>query len=188
MKLPHAIVLPALAVACLAAMPAHAVTQGRTASTPAAHLCTLSIPTTDTKVRPKATGFRNEGTTTAFVICAFDSAPGQAGVYPFEMPSDPTLVGLLFSSIDGASHSFTCTGVNSFPGGSIAAPMQYVAKTVTINPATDPGPLVEVDWKKNDFGGTNAIPTSGNFSVTCQLPPGAAILFGAVVGSEDVGT
>ena len=52
----------------------------------------------------------------------------------------------------------------------------------------DPGPLVEVDWKKNDFGGTNAIPTSGNFSVTCQLPPGAAILFGAVVGSEDVGT
>jgi hypothetical protein len=187
MKLPHTIALSALAVAWLASAPAQAVTQTRAASTPGARLCTLSIPTTDTKVRPKATGFRNEGTTTAFVICAFDSALGQTGVWPFEMPYDPTLVGLLFSSIDGASHSFTCTGVNSFQGGSIAAPMQYVAKTVTIDPATDPGPLIEVDWKKDDFGGTNAIPASGNFSVTCLLPPGAAILFGAVVGADDVG-
>ncbi|MFO1473032.1 MAG: hypothetical protein U1F20_00190 [Lysobacterales bacterium] len=31
----------------------------------------LSIPTTDTGVRPKATGFRNEGTTDQFVICGY---------------------------------------------------------------------------------------------------------------------
>ena len=33
-------------------------------------VCQLSIPTTNTGVRPKATGFRNESTTTGnFVIC-----------------------------------------------------------------------------------------------------------------------
>ena len=172
-----------LAIACASvAMPAHAATQTRLTTVPGAHLCTLSIPTTDTKSRPKATGFRNEGTTNAYVICAFDSAPGQAALSPGETATDPAFVGLLFSSLDGKPHSFSCTAVNSWPG--LYAPMQYVAKTVDINPDNV---FTEVDWFPADFGALSHIPASGNFSITCLLPPQVAILFGGLGASEDVG-
>ena len=188
MKLPHTIALSAFAAAWLATMPAQAATQNRVVTTPGARLCTLSIPTTDTGVRPKATGFRNEGTTTAFVICAFDSPPGQAGIYSTEASGDPEMVYLFFSSIDGHAHTFDCTGVNSWPGNSMifTVPMQYVVKTATVDPAIDPGSAFA--WQPADFGGGTHIPTSGSFSVTCKLPPGTAITLGAYSTEEDVGS
>lgn len=187
MRQPHKLV-PAMLVACsLASMPAHAVTQTRKFSTAGARLCTLSIPDPGAKARPKATGFRNEGTTNVFVICGFDSNPGQSQVSAVESPGDPSMIALLFSSFDGRPHSFPCTGVNSWPGGGEAAPMQYVQQMVSIDPPNDPFPYGEADWRPFEFGGVNRIPTSGIFSVTCLLPPGVAILFGGVVGSEDVG-
>jgi len=177
MKLPKSIAVSALTIAIMSATPLHAATL----TTPAAHLCTLSIPTTDTKVRPKATGFRNEGTSSAFVICAFDSNPAQGYYDAVETSFDPVLAGLTFASLDAQPHAFACTGVNSFPGGATAAPMQYVQKTVVIDPASDPYPYVEVDWTKADFGGAEHIPTSGVFSVTCLLPPQVSIMFGVMV-------
>jgi len=124
MKLLQTIRLTILVACSLAFMPAHAVTQTRKFSTAGARLCTLSIPDPSAKARPKATGFRNEGTTNVFVICGFDSNPGQSQVSPAESPGDPSLIALLFSSFDGKPHSFPCTGVNSWPGGGEAAPMQ----------------------------------------------------------------
>jgi len=62
-----------------------------------------------------------------------------------------------------------------------------VQKMVVIDPPNDPFPYGEADWYPPDFGAVSRIPTSGIFSVTCLLPPGAAILFGGVVGTEDVG-
>lgn len=59
--------------------PASAATQDRILLRTGADMCTLSVPTTDTKVRPRATGFGNEGTTNAFVICTFDTPPGGFG-------------------------------------------------------------------------------------------------------------
>lgn len=177
-----------MSLACiLATVPANAATQTRKFSTTGARLCTLSIPDPNAKARPKATGFRNEGTTSVFVICGFDSNPGQSQVSVTESPDDPTLIALMFSSFDGRPHSFPCTGVNSWPAGGDAAPMQYVQKMVSIDPPSDPFAYVEADWRPFDFGAFNHIPTSGTFSVTCLLPPGAAILFGGVVGTEDVG-
>ena len=189
MKLSQSIALSALAAAWLVAMPAHAATQARSVTTPGARLCTLSIPTTDTGVRPKATGFRNEGTTTAFVICAFDSAPGQGALSDREESSDPAFVYFFFSSIDGHAHSFDCTGVNSWPGatGMISTvPMQYVVKTAIVDPAF--GPTSVLLWGPGDFGGLSHIPTSGSFSITCKLPPGTAIVLGALTAEEDVGS
>ena len=52
----------ACAVALVAAPSAMAATQAKTYEFPAADACQLSIPTTDTKVRPRANGYRNEGT------------------------------------------------------------------------------------------------------------------------------
>ena len=188
MKLSQSIALSALAAAWLIAMPADAATQQRVASTPGARLCTLSIPTTDTGVRPKATGFRNEGKTSAFVICTFDSPPGQNGIHAAEASSDPSIVYLFFSSIDGHAHTFDCTGVNSWSGatGVSTAPMQYVVKTATVDPAFDPTSLFA--WQPADFGGGSHITTSGSFSVTCKLPPGTAITLGTLIAVEDVGS
>jgi len=188
MKLAHAVALSALAVAGLAAMPAQAGTQTRTVTTPGARLCTLSIPTTDTGVRPKATGFRNEGKTDAFVICAFDSAPGQTDNAASEQESDPYVITLYFASMDGKVHTFNCTGVNSWPApiASAAVPVQYSGKNVVVDP-NDPS-LEQIAWTHWDFGGTANIPTSGSFSVTCLLPPGVAILLGRLAAVEDVGS
>ena len=160
--------------------------QERTPSTPGAHLCTSSIPSSDSKVRPRATGFRNEGTSNVFVICAFDSPPGQKEVRPNESMDDPMFVDLLFSSIDGEPHSFVCTGVNSFPGLSNNVPMKYVPKTVTINPAEDDWPTVDAMWTFADFGGTMNIPTAGSFSITCLLPPQVSIQLGLMYSYEDI--
>ena len=184
MKLAHAVALSALAVTGLVAMPAQAATQYRQLSTPAARLCTLSIPTTDTGVRPKATGFRNEGTTNAFVICAFDSSPWQIGYADQESTDDPELVELYFASIDGQYHAFNCTGVNSWPSSGTVVPMQYVVKTGQVGTT---GSSTFVSWHPADFGGAANIPTSGSFTVTCLLPPGVSILIGDFVVEQVLG-
>lgn len=186
MKLSHSVAVPALALAWLIAMPAQAETQLRTVTTPAARLCTLSIPTTDTGVRPKATGFRNEGTTNAFVICAFDSAPGQDNIHSADVGTDPGIVWLYFTSFDGKAHSFDCTGVNSW--GSVAygtGPMQYITKTAEVD--ADPETVDGLNWGSSDYGTATHIPTSGAFSITCLLPPGIAIEIGILKAQEDVG-
>lgn len=185
MKLPSIIAMPVLAAAWLLALPADGATQPRSVTTPGARLCTLSIPTTDTGVRPKATGFRNEGKTSAFVICTFDSAPGQTNIYSADRDFDPSLVRLYFTSIDGQAHGFNCTAVNSW--GSVAygtGPMQYVTKTAAVD--ADPASLDGLIWGSSDYG-TAHIPASGAFSVTCQLPPGVAIEIGILEAQEDIG-
>lgn len=187
MKLPSSIAMPVLAIAWLAAMPAQAVMQARTVTTPAARLCTLSIPTTDTRARPKATGFRNEGTTNAFVICTFDSAPGQDNIHSSDVDTDPSIVWLYFTSIDGQAHGFDCTAVNSW--GSVAygtGPMQYITKTVAVD--GDASTVNGLNWSSGDYGSATRIPTSGAFSVTCLLPPGVAIEIGMLKAQEDVGS
>ena len=150
MKPSQSIALCALAAVWLAATPARAATQQRSVTTPGARLCTLSIPTTDTGVRPKATGFRNEGKASAFVICAFDSAPGQTNIYSADKDFDPSLVRLYFTSIDGQAHDFNCTAVNSW--GSVAygtGPMQYITKTAVVD--ADPTSLDGLIWGSSDY-------------------------------------
>lgn len=187
MKTTHAFAFAALAAAVFPLAPAaRAAMQTRTVTTPAARLCTLSIPTTDTGVRPKATGFRNEGKANAFVICAFDSAPGQTNIYSADKDFDPGSVWLYFTSIDGRAHDFDCTAVNSW--GSVAygtGPMQYVTKTAVVD--ADATSLNGLNWGHNDYGTATHIPTSGAFSVTCLLPPGVAVEIGRLEAQEDVG-
>lgn len=183
--------VPALALAVTAvaglglAQPAQAATQDRFQLQTGANACTLSIPTTDTKVRPKASGFRNEGTTYAFVICAFDSPPGSTGLF-----SELGYVNFILKSMDGADHAVTCTGVNSVLNGDAggAAAQTYVAKTVTVSETN--GPLgTNVLFVPADFGGVSTIPSSGGaFSVTCNLPPQVAVSFMSALSSEDIGT
>lgn len=121
--------------------------------------CQLSIPTTNTGVRPKATGFRNESTTTGnFVICPISSSVTPPGGNTFQY-----LLAFL-QSMDGATHDVTCTatvGWNSLPP-------KYSSKTKSIGPSA-----TFFEWSAADFGGTegNVITASMISSVTCNLPP-----------------
>lgn len=177
-----------VAAGFVASAPAVAAPTLRAVQLNGSGMCTLSIPTIDTKVRPKATGFRNEGTSNAFVICNFTSLPGFDGSENF---GDPQAVALLLYSIDGNNHDVTCTGVTSVQGfASIGAnPQQYVSKTLTVNNTTPPylAAGVAFKWLPADFGGTDYIPDDAAFSVTCLLPPNVAINVGTMQGQEEIG-
>jgi hypothetical protein len=146
----------------MAAVPAAtAATQDKIYEFPAADACQLSIPTTDTKVRPKASGYRNEGTSNQFVIC---------GMGGYEKGTVLYMV-LLYSSMDGAQHEMSCTGVTGLPG-SDSDPL-YATKTVTVAASGYSFAL----WGAEDFGGVEdeLIAPGMNLSVTCTLPPNVAL-------------
>lgn len=163
------------------AQPAQAVTQNRLVPALGADSCKVSLPTIDSKVRPRATGFRNEGTTNVFVICTIHTDNGQGGAF-----GAPTFVdaGLLAASLDGVDRDVTCTGVNSF---NILADQQFVAKTQNTSQF---GGATQFWWTETDFGVSDGsgIPTTGVFSVTCNLPPSTSLDLVLANTSEDVGT
>ena len=147
--------------------PAQAVTQARTIRAQGGVACQLSIPTTDTKVRPKAIGFRNEGTINAFTICGYPIPDGYL-----------TAFSMNFESIDGADRSFNCTAAN----GASFTPPTYSVKTVTTS-----GGIGSLSWNASDFGGTAGNDFLGYMSVTCILPGQMSIPNVYVSYNEDVG-
>lgn len=132
--------------------------------------CQLSIPTTDTKVRPKATGYRNEGTTNQFVICGFGSTswrPGGKGIrYALINPY----------SLDGQPHSMTCTFVAVKSSWAIPVPENLAYFTKTYDNVGTSG-FDTLGISAVDFGGAYGDPFyNGGLSVTCILPPQVAII------------
>jgi len=126
--------------------------------------CQLSIPTIDTKFRPKATGARNESTTVgSFVICP-SPVPNKYVTGGF------THVYVALYSIDGASHTVSCTAVTgAYLTGSIPT-SDYSTKSTTVS-----GPSYALlDWTAADFGGAAGVPIS-LMSVTCLLSPQTAV-------------
>jgi len=163
----------ACAVALVAAPSAMAATQAKTYEFPAADACQLSIPTTDTKVRPRANGYRNEGTANQFVICGM-------GGYENDTVLSTTL---LATSVDGLAHSMSCTGVTGMTGFN-GGPL-YSSKSVAV-PASGIGAQ---SWSASDFGGATGEVISGgiNLSVTCALPPNVALQGFESQGVIDIG-
>ena len=138
-----------------------------------AQSCQLSIPTTDTKVRPRATSYNNEGTTSAFVICGYTSPAASSG--------DLTRITLGVRSLNGVANSITCTGVTEVSG---YGDQVYVSKTLAV-PATG---YFYLQWFPADFGGTTGIPGSYNFSVTCNLPSNVGFNFTGSDYKIEIGT
>lgn len=151
-RMPAITALVALGLGACLSLPASAYLEPRVVHSQGGPACQLSIPTTDTKVRAKAIGFRNEGTTAAFVICAVPT------------PDKFTDFNIDFLTIDGINHVVTCTALN---GGAWDA--TYVSKSV--NTGTSAYTAVQLTWASEDFGGPpDANLPSGYMSVTCNLP------------------
>jgi hypothetical protein len=160
---------------------ARAVTHQSSVVMPGAS-CQLSIPTTNTGVRPKAIGFRNESTTVSnFVICPFATSHGDDN-------DEFTLLALAVYSLDGAPHMVTCTAVAGMYDYPDASPL-YSTKSETVD-ATDT-PIGQIySWTAADFGGTAGDPIHGSItsSITCSLPPQTAISLGQALYNFDVGS
>lgn len=162
--------LSIIALATGMSQPAEAVTLQRTTVAQGGTACQLSIPTTDTKVRAKATGLRNEGTTSAFVICG--------------LPTPNTFItffGVSALTIDGVNHVVNCTAVNG-PGWS----PEYATKSINTGTSTNlPG---TTSFSAADFGGTSGDELPDDYiSVTCTLPGQASLAAVYATYDEDVG-
>ena len=147
----------------LLSMPALAGSITKTQTQNAATACALSIPTTDTKVRPKATGFRNEGTTNQFVICGFDIDSTDPGFHSIEIG---------FASIDGAAHSVSCTAASRFNSSTST---KYLTKNVAVS-AGGNGSFRIADTDPDYDSSVYDLYPWGQ-SVTCTLTPGTAITY-----------
>jgi hypothetical protein len=137
--------------------------------------CQLSIPTVDTAVRAKASGFRNESTSVSnFVVC------------PIHTPIT-TDYGQFISlyvhvePIGFVEREVTCTAVVGLTSGSLL----YSTKTYTF--AHDG---FNVYWQASDFNGTAGDPInySDISTVTCLLPPQSVIFYSGGNYYYDVGT
>lgn len=151
---------------------AQADTVTRLAQVPAGTACHLSIPTVDTAMRPRATGFRNEGKASVFVICGIQD-PVQGAI------ADATIT---FYSLDDAAHAFSCTAVNGWPDDGHYA---YSTKNVTATSSASGTPLA---FHPADFGGTSTMPNDGYISVTCALPPKVSVGAMSMQYSKDIGS
>ena len=165
--------LAGIAVLCGATTlpPAHAAVASQYLTVPGAS-CQLSIPTTNTGVRPKAPGFRNESTTTSnFVICSVASPTD------LDINFDPfDLVAIIIHSIDGMARNISCTAVTG-NGLNSAYPLIYSTKTIEV-PA-DTSQAAAPTWLSQDFGQPSSaqIKASSFTTITCNLPPQTEIRY-----------
>jgi len=126
--------------------------------------CQLSIPTIDTEVRPKASGYRNEGVQNAFVICGYSK---QSLEY-----FGTLVIGL--TSMDGVAHAVSCTAVTGLNGNE-STPLIYSTVTITV---TASGLQAGKTWNAASFGSAaSTIPGAVEPSVTCLLPANVAIVY-----------
>ena len=143
--------------------PAGAATESRFQNAQGGVVCKPSDSVSNAYVKAKATGLRNEGTASTFVICGFESSNSRSDFGTIQSIT-MGLYGL------GVSSSVSCTAVNGFASSS---PI-YATKAVTTNAN---GTAVLLTFDASDFGGTagDALPDSDFWSITCTLPGKSSI-------------
>jgi len=133
----------------------------------AAGLCQPAFGASETAIRKRPLSVQNEGTTNAFVSCAFTA------------PFAPTVAQLWLNSADGLAHLVSCTGISGYNTND---PI-YVVKSTTVGPGDGQEPI---SFLPADFGGTADF-GSEYFSTSCSLPPGAGINDVYIAYPQDVG-
>ncbi len=147
--------------------PAQAVTISKNMFIDPSTACQLSLPTIDTAVRPRATGFRNEGTTGTFIIC---------GTAYFAVGSaTATLLQVQLTAFDGITRNVSCTAVTRQSTGD--SPF-FSTKVGSISSMGG-----SISWASADLDNFSGFANS----VTCNVPSGVAITGVRLVYPDDVG-
>ena len=159
-------------LACLAAVTGLALPVATAATsyqyiTVSGSTCKPAGTSTNSGLVTKATGARNESTTSGiFVICPFVLSPS---------PIDGGAIidmNVTLYSLDGQTHPVACTMVIGSLNRYI--PASYSSKSTAL-PAEATGSVAA--WNASDFGGVAGAGITGSAwtSVTCNLPPQTAI-------------
>lgn len=158
-----------------ASPPASAVPNTETIDQNAAEVCQLSIPTLDTRVSARATGFLNTGTTGVYVICGATQPTDDNAFYALSLRMVST------ATSDITVH---CTFVTGFVNNGQTA--TYLTKSLLLPADGQPHNLGVVP---GDYGGGGTtIPSGYNVSVTCMLPPKVAIVRTSNQFAFDIGS
>lgn len=175
MSIPHSkwfALSTGLAFAVAALAPAQAIERSRNSFYNPAQSCQLSLPVIETKVSPRATGYRNDGTAGTYVICGLTR------------PTNDSLLlgaGIYFHSSDNLAHAFDCTAVGGEPGD-----IHYATKSVML-PAGAAWTVAQ--YAASDFQvGATEIPGGESLSITCGLPAHVAITGLSSYYTVEVGT
>jgi len=118
--------------------------------------CQPALPAFDEQVRKRPLAMVNQGTTNAFVNCAFETEINL---------STAQLISVYVSNATAAPVDVTCTGISGYEGRT----NEYLPLTMTV-PAGEQS-TSPFQWADNDF----ATGSAGLISVACTLPPGTAI-------------
>jgi hypothetical protein len=114
--------------------------------------CQSALPAFEQLLRKRPAAIQNEGSdAVAFVTCSFITQ------------REITLIIVKAASIDGATKTISCTGVNG-----TSPDLSFVAKTVKTSS------VESMVWLPGDFGGESEFP-SFFFSISCGLPPQGAL-------------
>jgi hypothetical protein len=149
------------------AQPAQAVTSSKNMFIDPSAACQLSLPTIDTAVRPRATGYRNEGTSGTFIICgtAYNSA----------VSGTATALSVQLTSFDGITRDVSCTAVTRQSSGT-GPTFNTKVGSVSSGGAT-------ISWAPADLDSFSGFANS----VTCNVPAGIAITGVRLVYPDEVG-
>lgn len=155
-----------IAVAVLASIagPARAATENRFQTAQGGVVCKTTDMVSNSYIKAKSTGLRNEGTASAFIICGFESSNSRSDVGTINQ------ITLAMYSLNSSSKSVSCTAVNGFANG---API-YATKAVNTNAN---GTQSVLTFDASDFGGVSGdpFPESDFWSVTCTLPGSTSV-------------
>ena len=155
-----------IAAVALAAVfqPANAAIENRYQTAQGGVVCKTTDMISNSYIKAKSTGLRNEGTASAFIICGFESSNSRSDVGTL------TQINIALYSLNATSRSVSCTAVNGFAAG---API-YATKAVSTNAN---GTQSVLTFDAADFGGVSGdtFPESDFWSVTCTLPGNTSI-------------
>lgn len=136
--------------------------------------CQAALPVFEGNIRKRPLAIQNEGTSAAFVTCSFT---GQG----LDLAGISMRFGTVFFT-GNAQPVVSCTAVT----GASDEANEFVVKSAGFSIVDQENKTLS--WNGNDFAGQpDAMPGEGLISVSCNLPPGTAILNSSVVFFEDVG-
>lgn len=161
-------VLPALAAGLLFSPQSHAAEEFMQNTTGATGVCQGALPVFETNLRKRPLGVNNEGTSSAFVSCAFTTTRDQ-----LDTTLDNEIVtyfGAFFTNNNAADVEVTCVGIRGLAGEQDNV---FESQSVTVLANGVPG---TADTGYIFFGPGEGDPLDyQNVSMSCELPAGVSI-------------
>lgn len=161
MKLATTIAGLTLAIGAIYSTPSIAQDWHASASQPVAR-CQGALPVFETAIRKRPLAIQNEGSTTSFVTCGFETDLAES------ITGGPLMVDVYFINNTAANVTVNCTAVTGWAGGE----NEYVAFSADLVPGAD-AEVNNIFVQDTDFAADGM--STGLVALSCSLPAGVGI-------------